>query len=193
MTLSRQFHRLELRRQDHFQQFDVVGIIHDQMLDPRRLGPGAALLHQGLALPFHVGLHPALEHVDHLEFDVVEMQLRHFGRIARPDQPDHMRLRQAVGGVGDAEVAIMRVAAQAVGDKILVAMMADGDALLRRRAFTAAGARAPCGLSFFALIDLAADLRAGCFCAAAIFSARRFGPRPAMSASAWPSTFSLSV
>ena len=32
-------------------------------------------LHQGLALPFHVGLHPALEHIDHLELDVVEMQL----------------------------------------------------------------------------------------------------------------------
>ena len=72
---ARQFHRLELRRQDHFQQFDVVGIVHDQMLDARRLGPGAAFLHQRLALAFHVGLHPALEHIDHLEFDVVEMQL----------------------------------------------------------------------------------------------------------------------
>ena len=68
------FDRLELRRQDHFQQFDVVGIIHDQMLDPRRLGPAAALFHQGLALPFHVGFDPALEHIDHLKFDVVEMQ-----------------------------------------------------------------------------------------------------------------------
>src|SRR5664279_2361820 len=31
------------------------------------------------------------------------------------------------------------------------------------------------------------------FCATAIFSARQSGPRPAMSASAWPSMFSLSV
>jgi CNT family concentrative nucleoside transporter len=53
----------------------IVGIIHDQMLDARRLGPGAALFHQGLALTFHVGLHPALEHIDHLKFEVVIVQL----------------------------------------------------------------------------------------------------------------------
>ena len=44
-----------------------------------------------------------------------------------------MRLRQAVGGVRDAEVAILRVSAQAVGLEILFAVMADGDALLRPR------------------------------------------------------------
>ena len=44
-----------------------------------------------------------------------------------------MRLRQAVGGVRDAEVAVMRVGAQAVGLEILFAVMADGDALLRPR------------------------------------------------------------
>ena len=45
-----------------------------------------------------------------------------------------MRLRQAVAGFGNAEVAIMRIAAQAVGFEILVAVMADGDALFRPRA-----------------------------------------------------------
>ena len=45
-----------------------------------------------------------------------------------------MRLRQAVARVGDAEVAVMRVGAQAVGLEILFAVMADGDALLRPRA-----------------------------------------------------------
>jgi hypothetical protein len=44
-----------------------------------------------------------------------------------------MRLRQAVASVRDAEVAVMRVCAQAVGLEILLAVMADGDALLRPR------------------------------------------------------------
>ena len=44
-----------------------------------------------------------------------------------------MRLRQAVRGVRDAEVAVLRVGAQAVGLEILFAVMADGDALLRPR------------------------------------------------------------
>ncbi len=30
--------------------------------------------HHGLALAFHVGLDPAFQHIDHLEFEVVEMQ-----------------------------------------------------------------------------------------------------------------------
>ena len=41
-----------------------------------------------------------------------------------------MRLRQAVGGVRNPEVAILRIGAQAVGLEILFAVMADGDALL---------------------------------------------------------------
>src|SRR5260221_1479283 len=45
-----------------------------------------------------------------------------------------MRLRQAVGRVRNAEVAVSSVGAQAVGQKILVAVMTDGDALLRTRA-----------------------------------------------------------
>jgi hypothetical protein len=32
---ARQFDRLEFRRQDHFQQFNVVGVIQDQVLDTR--------------------------------------------------------------------------------------------------------------------------------------------------------------
>ena len=44
-----------------------------------------------------------------------------------------MRLRQAVRGFRDAEVAVLRVSAQAVGFEILLAVMADRDALLRPR------------------------------------------------------------
>ena len=44
-----------------------------------------------------------------------------------------MRLRQTVRRVRNAEVAILRVSAQAVGLEIFFAVMADGDALLRPR------------------------------------------------------------
>ena len=152
IRLRCEFDGPKLRGQDDFEQFAIIGIIEDQMLDPRRLGPAAALLHQGLALPFHVGLDPALKHIDQLKLDVVKMQLRDFRRIARPDQPDHMRLRQAVAGGGDTEVAIMRVAAQAVGDKILVAIVADGDTLLRTARWFCCGKRVgPCGFELFAM------------------------------------------
>ncbi len=133
MRSRRDFHRPEIRRQDDLQELNVVGVIQDHVPDLRRLGPAAALLHRGLALAFHVGLDPALEHIDHLEFDVVIVELRHFLGIARPLQADDMRLRQAMRRVLDAEVAVMRVGAQAVGLEILFAVMADGDALLRPR------------------------------------------------------------
>ena len=44
-----------------------------------------------------------------------------------------MRLRQAMARLRNAEIAVMRVGAQAVGLEILFAVMADGDALLRPR------------------------------------------------------------
>ena len=42
-----------------------------------------------------------------------------------------MRLGQAVAGRGKPEIAILRIGAQAVSFEILVAVMTDGDALLR--------------------------------------------------------------
>src|SRR5258707_14768247 len=45
-----------------------------------------------------------------------------------------MRLRQAVAGLRNAEIAIVRVSAQAIGFEILVAIVTDGDALFRPRA-----------------------------------------------------------
>ena len=101
-----------------------------------------------------------------------------------------MRLRQAVAGGGDTEVAIMRVAAQAVGFEILLAIVADGDTLLRttRRL----GCRKPArGRAIFALrpwaliafrdADFAAVLRVALlrggdfFCAAVRAAARDVG------------------
>ena len=57
----------------------------------------------------------ALEHVDHLELGLVQVLLRHHLGIALADEADDMGERHAVGGVLDAEVAVMRVGAQPVG------------------------------------------------------------------------------
>ena len=76
-ALRRQFHRLEFRRQDDFKQFDVVGIIQDHVADARRLGPGAALLHHGLAQAHVIRLigpcNPA--EVSKLHYHDVEFQM----------------------------------------------------------------------------------------------------------------------
>src|SRR6267154_4184900 len=46
-----------------------------------------------------------------------------------------MRLRQAMGCLANAEIAVFRVSTQTVGLKIFVAIVADGDALFRTSAF----------------------------------------------------------
>jgi hypothetical protein len=76
-----------------------------------------------------------------------------------------MRLGQAMGCLGNAEIAVMRVGTQTVGLEVLVAIMADGDALFRARALDRRRAR-PLLASFFRADDLAAlfaTLRAGDF------------------------------
>jgi hypothetical protein len=91
-----------------------------------------------------------------------------------------MRLRQTIGSRRNAEVAVLRVSAQAVGLEISLAVMADGDALL--------GARAPGGrrrgalvvrplaLMVFRAVNFTAALRAGdFFCAATRFAERDVG------------------
>src|SRR5258706_11094282 len=61
-----------------------------------------------------------------------------------------MRLRQAVAGLRDAEIPIVRVSAQAIGFEILVAIVADGDALLRTNAL-GGWQRVRLGLAIFCL------------------------------------------
>src|ERR1700730_11335480 len=98
-----------------------------------------------------------------------------------------MRLRQAVAGVGDAEVAVFRVGAQTISFEILVAIMADGDALFRTSTFCSRCA-ARLGLEFLASGGFSSGSARRLF-----FFRRRSWPLPARSASAWPSTFSLSL
>src|SRR5262249_41093373 len=116
---------LEIRRQDDLQQLAVVRIVEHRVLDPGRLQPARAFAHRHHAGALVLALDPALEHVDHLEVDVMVVALGHFCRIARWNHPDHVRLREAVGGGRDAEVAIFRVAPQSLLEIGLVEMRGD--------------------------------------------------------------------
>src|SRR3979490_269820 len=62
-----------------------------------------------------------------------------------------MRLRQAVAGLGNAEIAGLRIGAQAIGFEILLAMMTDGDPLFRTRARFGGRQRAGLGLAILGL------------------------------------------
>src|SRR5260370_37080179 len=61
-----------------------------------------------------------------------------------------MRPRQALARLGNSEVAIVRIGAQAIGLEVLVAIMADGDALFRPCALYRRR-RARLGLAIFGL------------------------------------------
>src|SRR6266446_5575219 len=63
-----------------------------------------------------------------------------------------MRPREAVAGLRNAEIAIVRVGAQAIGFEILVAIVTDGDALLRPRARLCGRQRPRLGLAILLTI-----------------------------------------
>src|SRR6266436_1402281 len=139
------FHRLELRRQDDLQHLAIVGKTQHRMLDARRLNPAGARTHHLFAFALELGFDPALEHVDHLEIDVVIVALGHLFGAERRYEPDHMGLHHAAGGVADAKIAVFRIRPQAHLEVLLV-VMADGEPLLpsRLRARLRPLAR-PCG------------------------------------------------
>src|SRR6516164_7880467 len=84
-----------------------------------------------------------------------------------------MGARKASGRVRDAEVAILRIGAQSVGLEILLAVMADGDLLLRPRALHA-GLRPPLARDRLARGGFGTRL-ARDFCAAVLAAAREVG------------------
>src|SRR3954452_14941105 len=71
----------------------------------------------------------------------MEMQLRNLGRIAGPDQSDHVRPRQPVARLDYPEVPVLRVSPQTIGLEIFIAVMADCDALFRRAPHGSRGER----------------------------------------------------
>src|SRR5262249_39991330 len=74
-------------------------------------------------------LDPALEHVDHLERDVVVVELGDLLRLAWGHEADHVRLHHAARGLGHAEVAILGVTTQTQRE-IPLAEMAHRERLL---------------------------------------------------------------
>src|SRR6266516_7942662 len=72
-----------------------------------------------------------------------------------------MRLRQAVGCLANAEIAVFRVSTQTVGFKVLIAIMADGDALLRTSALLRRQRARP-GLAILGLDGFSRGGFAGC-------------------------------
>src|SRR5262249_53500277 len=86
--------------------------------------------HHDRALAVELGLDPAFEHVDHLEIDVVIVALRDLFRAAGRNEADHVSPHHSVGGLGDAEIAVFRVAPQSAFE-VFFPMMADHEALPR--------------------------------------------------------------
>ena len=102
------------------------------MLDFRRLDPARAGSEGVYAFAFELAPNPALEHIDHLEVDVVVVRDRDFLRLERRHKLDDVRLHHAAGRRRDAEISVFGVGAQA-GVEVLVAVMADGEFLFRPR------------------------------------------------------------
>ena len=67
---------------------------------------------------------------DHLEIDVVIVALRDLFRAAGRNEADHVGPHHPVGGLGDAEIAVLRVAAQSAFE-VFFPMVADDEALSR--------------------------------------------------------------
>jgi hypothetical protein len=101
------------------------------VLDARRLQPGSARAHRHLALPLEFRPDPPLQDIDHLHMHIVIMPLRDHRRVAGRDQADNMRLQQAIGGLAHAEIAVLRVASQAIGPEVFSPEVIDVERLLR--------------------------------------------------------------
>src|SRR5260221_13253333 len=114
MASADRFRRLvlgggEVRRHDDLEHFAIVGVVEYRMPDPRRLGPAAALSHDVLTLPLELVLHPALEHIGHLELHIMVVALAYLVGTWR-DHANDMRQNHPVGRLGNSEIAVSRVA-----------------------------------------------------------------------------------
>lgn len=76
-----------------------------------------------------LGLEPPSQAVDHLELHVMVMTDAQLGPVGL-DHADHMRSREAVRCLSDAQITIGRVAAQSPGLKGSLVMVAEDEAVL---------------------------------------------------------------
>jgi len=98
------------------------------VLDLRRLDPAGSGVERVDALSLELAAEPALQHVDHLEVDIVVMRDRDFVRTEGLGHSNDVRLNHSVGRLGDAKVTVGRICSQAVVE-ILIAVMACGEPL----------------------------------------------------------------
>jgi len=94
--------------------------------DARRLVEAAPGLHHHAADAFVFEQHPALQHVDELDFAVVRVPLA-VRRLARP-RADHVCHHLAAGRALDAEVAVLEIAAQPAAREFCALGMGDVEA-----------------------------------------------------------------
>ena len=78
------------------------------------------------------GLVPALEHIDHLEVDVVIVRRRHLLWPKRRNEADDVSPRHTAGCLCYPEIAVLGVCAQSLIE-IGFAVMADGEFVFRPR------------------------------------------------------------
>ena len=76
------------------------------MLYARGLYPTTSRLEHMGAFAFKFRFVPTLEHINHLEVDVVIVRGRRLFRLERRNEADHMRLHHAAGGSRDTQIAI---------------------------------------------------------------------------------------
>src|SRR5262245_37674956 len=103
------------------------------MLDAVGLYPAASRFHEDRALSFELRFDPALEHIDHLQIDLVIVALGDFLRPAWRHEAYDMGLHHTVGGPAKPEITISRVIAEAVSLEVLFPMMAHCKFLRRPR------------------------------------------------------------
>src|SRR5208282_2834280 len=104
--------RLELGGEGDLDQLEVVGMVELGVADAGRLVHAGARPGDDLAHPFVVELHPALEHVIHLEVELVLVPAE--AAMVALLGADDMGHGAAAGRLVDAEVAVLEAGSQAV-------------------------------------------------------------------------------
>src|SRR5450755_1333597 len=119
-------------RKYDLEHFAILRPADDGMPDARGLQPARARLHEFGTMALEVGLEPALEDVDHLEFDIVMVALAEC-LVERRSHANHVRRCQPVGRGGNAEIPVGRITAQATALEVALTQMTDGELLGRLR------------------------------------------------------------
>src|SRR5262245_33893678 len=146
---------LEIGRAGDLDHRVVVRILDHAVADPRLLVHARPGLEADLADALETDPRPALEHVDHLEVELVEVLVA--GSLAARRWPDDVGAHAPAGALDHAEVAVLEIAAQ-TGVPARIGLVADvepalgesGGRLRRggaRLACRTGGAAAPDGLA----------------------------------------------